>query len=80
MLERSGRSVEGGLDPLPKVRAAEDVVREGDDKTKVISGTMPAVKEAKADESDVVEGQIMLTGFDDIPRRGAAREDQRERR
>lgn len=67
VLERSGRSVEGGLDPLPKVRAAEDVVREGDDKTKVISGTMPAVKEAKADESDVVEGQIMLTGFDDIP-------------
>lgn len=67
VLERSGRSAEGGLDPLPKVRAAEDVVREGDDKTKVISGTMPAVKEAKADESDVVEGQIMLTGFDDIP-------------
>ena len=57
VLERSGRSAEGGLDPLPKVRAAEDVVREGDDKTKVISGTMPAVKEAKADESDVVEGQ-----------------------
>lgn len=55
VLERSGRSVEGGLDPLPKVRAAEDVVREGDDKTKVISGTMPAVKEAKADESDVEE-------------------------
>lgn len=67
VLERSGRSAEGGLDPLPKVRAAEDVVREGDDKTKVISGTMPAVKEAKVDESDVVEGQIMLTGFDDIP-------------
>lgn len=67
VLERSGRSAEGGLDPLPKVRAAEDVVREGDDKTKVISGTMPAVKEAKADESDVVEGQIMLTGFDYIP-------------
>lgn len=67
VLERSGRSAEGGLDPLPKVRAAEDVVREGGDKTKVISGTMPAVKEAKADESDVVEGQIMLTGFDDIP-------------
>lgn len=67
VLERSGRSAEGGLDPLPKVRAAEDVVREGDDKTKVISGTMPAVKEAKAEESDVVEGQIMLTGFDDIP-------------
>ena len=67
VLERSGRSAEGGLDPLPKVRAAEDVVREGDDKTKVISGMMPAVKEAKADESDVVEGQIMLTGFDDIP-------------
>lgn len=67
VLERSGRSAEGGLDPLPKVRAAEDVVREGDDKTKVISGTMPAVKEAKDDESDVVEGQIMLTGFDDIP-------------
>lgn len=67
VLERSGRSAEGGLDPLPKVRAAEDVVREGDDKTKVISGTMPAGKEAKADESDVVEGQIMLTGFDDIP-------------
>lgn len=67
VLERSGRSAEGGLDPLPKVRAAEDVVREGDDKTKVISGTMPAIKEAKADESDVVEGQIMLTGFDDIP-------------
>ena len=67
VLERSGKSAEGGLDPLPKVRAAEDVVREGDDKTKVISGTMPAVKEAKADESDVVEGQIMLTGFDDIP-------------
>lgn len=67
VLERSGRSAEGGLDPLPKVRAAEDVVREGDDKTKVISGTMPAVKETKADESDVVEGQIMLTGFDDIP-------------
>ena len=67
VLERSGRSAEGGLDPLPKVRAAEDVVREGDDKTKVISGTMPAVKEAKTDESDVVEGQIMLTGFDDIP-------------
>lgn len=67
VLERSGRSAEGGLDPLPKVRAAEDVVREGGDKTKVISGTMPAVKEAKDDESDVVEGQIMLTGFDDIP-------------
>lgn len=67
VLERSGVSAEGGLDPLPKVRAAEDVVRDGGDKTKVISGSMPAVKEAKAEESDVVEGQIMLTGFDDIP-------------
>lgn len=67
VLERSGVSAEGGLDPLPKVRAAEDVVRDGGDKTKVISGSMPTVKEAKAEESDVVEGQIMLTGFDDIP-------------
>ena len=31
-----------------KSPTAEDVVREGDGKTKVISGTMPAVKEAKA--------------------------------
>lgn len=67
VVEKSAASAEGGLDPLPKVRAAEDVVREGDDRTKIIGGTMPKAKSEIPQESDVVEGQIMLTGFDDIP-------------
>lgn len=67
VLERSTARAEGGLDPLPKVRAAEDVIRDGGDKTKIIGSSDFSPKEKEIPESDVVEGQIMLTGFDDIP-------------
>ncbi len=67
IVRKSGEPDDGGFVPVPRVLAAEDAAKEiADDKTRVIGkeGTVPS--ESKKEEvSDVVEGQIMLTGFED---------------
>lgn len=69
IVSKNGFSTETGLELMPKVRAAEDVAKElAEDKTIVLGGTpahAPITKNVP--ESNDVEGQIVLTGFEDIP-------------
>ncbi len=67
IVRKSGEPDEGGFVPMPRVLAAEDAAREiADDKTKVLGKDGANAGTEKKDEvSDVVEGQIMLTGFGD---------------
>jgi len=67
VVEKSSAEPEAGLEAMPKVLAAESAKALDEQKTR-ISGI--AKNEAPAREekiNDDVEGQIMLTGFDDIP-------------
>ncbi len=68
VVKKSGSADEIGLEPMPRVLTAEDAAKEAaSEKTKVIgnSGAIPVSKKTES-ESDDVEGQIMLTGFEDI--------------
>ena len=69
VVSKNGFSTETGLELMPKVRVAEDVAREiAVEKTIVIGGApVTAPRETITHESDDVEGQIVLTGFEDIP-------------
>lgn len=69
IVSKNGFSTETGLELMPKVRAAEDVAKElAEDKTIVLGGAPAQTsKEKFVPESDDVEGQIVLTGFEDIP-------------
>ena len=71
VVSKNGFSTETGLELMPKVRAAEDVARElAQEKTIVIgaaSSQTQTTREKVIPESDDVEGQIVLTGFEDIP-------------
>ncbi len=65
VVRKSGESEESGLEAVPKVLAAEDAAKEiADEKTRVMDAVGKAEKKHQ-ETPDVVEGQIMLTGFDD---------------
>ena len=57
-------SDEPGLEAMPKVLAAEDAKEIDDEKTRVMEAVGAAKKETRT-AGDDVEGQIMLTGFND---------------
>ena len=61
-----GASSETGLDLLPKVLAAESLIDYEDEKTRIIKADGETVKPQKKEYSDDVDGQIMLTGFEEI--------------
>ena len=56
--------VEPGLEAMPKVMAAEDAKELDDEKTRVMEAVGAAEKKIRS-AGDDVEGQIMLTGFND---------------
>lgn len=65
VIEKSTEEAENGLEAMPRVHAAEDVRAADEERTRVI-GKAPVQASAKPEESnDDVEGQIVLTGFDD---------------
>lgn len=69
VIKKNGEPDEGGFAPVPKVVAAEDAEREfSEDKTKVLGAKEKPTSAPQREEpvSDNVEGQIMLTGFEDI--------------
>ncbi len=70
VVKKNGAPDEGGFEPVPTVLAAEDAERGfSEDKTIVLGAqgkkTSPAPR-AEAPASEDVEGQIVLTGFEDI--------------
>ncbi len=69
VVKKNGEPDEGGFAPVPKVLAAEDAEREfAEDKTIVLGAKGQKAPAMQKEElaSDNVEGQIMLTGFEDI--------------
>lgn len=64
VVKKSGESEESGLEAVPKVLAAEDAKEIVDEKTRVMDAVGKSEKKHQ-ESADVVEGQIMLTGFDD---------------
>lgn len=67
VVKKNGKPDEGGFEPVPKVLAAEDAEKEfAEDKTIVIGGKTAPVAPETEPESNDVDGQIMLTGFEDI--------------
>ena len=70
VVRKNGDPDEGGFQPVPKVLTAEDAEKEiaaDIEKTRIIGGgnAIPVSKKPET-SSDDVEGQIMLTGFEDI--------------
>ena len=63
VIEKTGEEAENGLEAMPKVYAAEDMKNAVDEKTRIMDKV--GASEKKEDFSDDVEGQIVLTGFDD---------------
>ena len=63
VIEKTGKEAENGLEAMPKVYAAEDMKNAVDEKTRIMDKV--GASEKKEDFSDDVEGQIVLTGFDD---------------
>ena len=63
VVAKSGESEESGLEAMPKVLAAEDAKEIVDEKTRIMD-TLGATGKKHTEAADVVEGQIMLTGFD----------------
>ena len=66
VVQKSDEEAESGLEALPKVLAAEDAKEIDAEKTRVMEAVGNAEKKISGAGSDV-EGQIMLTGFEDIP-------------
>ena len=66
VVKKSDEEAENGLEALPKVLAAEDAMEIDAEKTRVMEAVGNAEKKISGAGSDV-EGQIMLTGFEDIP-------------
>lgn len=64
VVEKSGESAENGLEAMPRVLAAEDVKEIVDEKTRVME-KVGATEKKERETGDDVEGQIVLTGFDD---------------
>lgn len=66
VVQKSEEEAESGLEAMPKVLAAEDAKEFDAEKTRIMEAVGNAEKKMSSAGSDV-EGQIMLTGFEDIP-------------
>ncbi len=66
VVQKSSEEAEGGLEAMPRVLAAEDAKNLDDEKTRIMDAVGRAEKKISEAGSDV-EGQMMLTGFEDIP-------------
>lgn len=66
VVQKSSAEAENGLEAMPKVLAAEDAKEIDAEKTRIMDAVGKAEKKMSSAGSDV-EGQIMLTGFEDIP-------------
>ncbi len=64
VIEKSGEKAENGLEAMPRIHAAEDIKAAVEEKTRVIGKTDVSEKKEET-VSDDVEGQIVLTGFED---------------
>ncbi len=64
IIEKSDAETENGLEAMPKVHAAEDIIEAVDEKTRIMEKVGVSDKKDENEGSDV-EGQIVLTGFDD---------------
>ena len=81
LFKNEDAAADAGLDPMPTIKAAEDVKKFDSEKTKIISeGTKIEPENAPKADSDV-EGQMMLTGFENEPEESTpehSREDEIE--
>ena len=66
VVQKSDEQAEGGLEAMPRILAAEDAKSLDDEKTRIMEAVGRAEKKMSEAGNDV-EGQIMLTGFEDIP-------------
>ncbi len=64
VVRKAEEAAESGLEAMPKVLAAEDAKEIVDEKTRVMDA-LGASSKKNSEAADIVEGQIMLTGFDD---------------
>ncbi len=63
VVAKAGEAEDSGLEAMPRVFAAEDAKEIVDEKTRIMDPLGSSSKK-KAEMSDDVEGQIMLTGFE----------------
>ncbi len=66
VVQKAQTEGEGGLEAMPRVLAAEDAKALDAEKTRIMDAVGKAEKKISNAGNDV-EGQIMLTGFEDIP-------------
>lgn len=66
VVQKSSAEAENGLEAMPRVIAAEDAKELDAEKTRIMDAVGKAEKKMSSAGSDV-EGQIMLTGFEEIP-------------
>ncbi len=66
VVQKSSAQAENGLEAMPRVLAAEDAKSIDDEKTRIMDAVGRAEKKISEAGNDV-EGQMMLTGFEDIP-------------
>ena len=66
VVQKSEAQAENGLEAMPRVLAAEDAMEIDAEKTRIMEAVGNAEKKISNAGNDV-EGQIMLTGFEDIP-------------
>ncbi len=64
VIEKAGGEAENGLEAMPKIHAAEDIKDAVDEKTRIM-GKVGSSGKKNESANDDVEGQIVLTGFDD---------------
>lgn len=64
VIEKTGEEAENGLEAMPKVHAAEDIKDAYAEKTRIM-GKVGSPDKKEGYNGDDVEGQIVLTGFDD---------------
>ncbi|MBQ8763317.1 MAG: hypothetical protein IJZ07_04375 [Clostridia bacterium] len=64
VIEKTGAETESGLEAMPRVHAAEDIKEVVDEKTRIMEKVGSSDKKEEQ-AGDDVEGQIVLTGFDD---------------
>ena len=67
LFKNEENKTEADLEPMPTIKAAEDVINEDDEKTKIIKeGTKIESNLPEKIDNDV-EGQMVLTGFTEMP-------------
>lgn len=64
VVEKSQEPAENGLEAMPRVLTAENAKELDEEKTRIIDSSKPS-REANKTAGNDVEGQIMLTGFQD---------------